>query len=81
MAESNSLEITHWLAAVNDGREGAIDVLLQMVYKELRELAQSHLRHERAWAYLNPTALVWDIATGLLETLAFKQPVVVERLD
>ncbi|PVV08667.1 MAG: hypothetical protein B6D77_11570 [gamma proteobacterium symbiont of Ctena orbiculata] len=54
----NETEVTQLLAAVREGDQGAHDQLLSQVYDELRRLAASHMRRERANHTLQATALV-----------------------
>ena len=42
------------------GDKTALDRLMPMVYEELRRLASGHLRRERSWHTLQPTALVHE---------------------
>lgn len=51
-------EVTQLLAAVRNGDQKAHDQLLPQVYDELRRLAASHMRKERANHTLQATALV-----------------------
>jgi RNA polymerase sigma-70 factor, ECF subfamily len=53
-------DITRLLADVNQGSKSALDLLTPVVYSELRRLAASHLRRERAGMTLQPTALVHE---------------------
>ncbi|MEM9530093.1 MAG: ECF-type sigma factor [Pseudomonadota bacterium] len=51
-------EITTWLEDLADGRSGALDDLLPLIYSELRMLARSRLRAERGNHTLSTTGLV-----------------------
>jgi RNA polymerase sigma-70 factor (ECF subfamily) len=51
-------EVTSLLVASSQGDEEALNKLLPLVYAELRRLAQSYLRRERAEHTLQATALV-----------------------
>lgn len=53
-------EVTRLLAALNDGDPEARDALAPLVYQELRRLAESYMRRERAEHTLQPTALVHE---------------------
>src|SRR5437667_11159354 len=53
-------QVTQLLLGLKDGRPGAIDLLIPLVYDELRRLAAHYLRDERAAATLQPTALVHE---------------------
>jgi RNA polymerase sigma factor (TIGR02999 family) len=58
--ETQPTEVTRLLAAYNDGDRDALEQLLPLVYNELRKLAGSYLRRERADHTLEPTALVHE---------------------
>jgi RNA polymerase sigma factor (TIGR02999 family) len=63
-------DITALLQRWGDGDGEAFKALLPLVYKELRRLAQYHLRQERKGHTLQPTALVHEAylrLTGLRE--------------
>jgi len=51
-------DVTELLQAVNSGNKESYDALIQALYGELRNLAGSFLRRERAGHTLQPTALV-----------------------
>src|ERR1700744_300228 len=53
-------EVTRLLIEWKRGDQKAIDLLVPLVYDEMRRLAQSYLRNERAAATLQPTALVHE---------------------
>ena len=53
-------EVTQLLQAVDDGKQGATDELLKVVYGELRRLAATHMRREPVGHTLQPTALVHE---------------------
>jgi RNA polymerase sigma-70 factor, ECF subfamily len=53
-------DVTRLLAAYNGGDQQALEQLLPLVYHELRKLAGSYLRRERADHTLEPTALVHE---------------------
>lgn len=57
---SQHTEVTRLLAAYNSGDQQALEQLLPLVYNELRKLAGSYLRRERAGHTLEPTALVHE---------------------
>jgi RNA polymerase sigma factor (TIGR02999 family) len=52
--------VTQWLLKWREGDESALAELTQMVYRDLRRLAESYLRKERAGHTLQPTALVHE---------------------
>jgi RNA polymerase sigma factor (TIGR02999 family) len=58
--ETQPTEVTRLLAAYNGGDRAALEQLLPLVYNELRKLAGSYLRRERADHTLEPTALVHE---------------------
>ena len=53
-------EVTRLLIEWKQGSQTAVDALVPLVYDEMRRLAQSYLRDERAAATLRPTALVHE---------------------
>lgn len=59
-AEPSPPEITHLLRDWSGGDAAALERLLPLVYEELRKLARSQLRRERADHTLQPTALVHE---------------------
>lgn len=59
-------EITQLLQSVRQGKAGAADKLVPLVYSELRRLARHYLGNERADHTLQPTALVDDALIKLL---------------
>lgn len=52
--------MTQLLLRIGEGDSGAVDVLLPMLYRELRQLAGGYLRRERGSHTLQPTALVHE---------------------
>ena len=60
MTEERSSEITQLLKSWRQGDSGAPEDLLPLVYRELRVLAASYLRKERAGHTLQTTALVHE---------------------
>jgi RNA polymerase sigma factor (TIGR02999 family) len=59
--------VTVLLRAAEGGDRQALDALLPLVYDELRRLAASRLREERAWHTLQPTALVHEAWMHLVD--------------
>ena len=59
--------MTQLLAAHRAGDENAMERLLPLVYAELRRVAASHLRRERDWHTLQPTALVHEAYLRMVE--------------
>ena len=55
-----SEEVTRLLIEWKRGNQAAVDLLVPLVYDEMRRLAESYLRDERAAATLQPTALVHE---------------------
>ena len=53
-------QLTELFAAFADGKPGAADQILQMVYDELREVARQKLSREAPGQTLQPTALVHE---------------------
>jgi RNA polymerase sigma factor (TIGR02999 family) len=63
---SAQASVTDLLQAVNSGSQSPRDELIAVVYDELRRLADSYLRAERADHTLQPTALVHEAYLRLL---------------
>lgn len=59
-------EVTELLQQVSDGRQAAADVLLPLIYDELRKIARSFMRREREDHTLEPTALVHEAYLRML---------------
>jgi RNA polymerase sigma factor (TIGR02999 family) len=57
---SENPEVTRLLVNWREGNESAANELVPLVYRELRQLAGSYLRRERAASTLQPTALVHE---------------------
>jgi RNA polymerase sigma factor (TIGR02999 family) len=57
---STGEEVTKLLIEWNKGNEVAKDLLVPLLYDEMRRLADSYLRNERSAATLQPTALVHE---------------------
>ena len=60
MDTASTSRITQRLVAWSDGDPHALEALMQLVYKELRRLANHYLRSERRDHTLQPTALVHE---------------------
>jgi RNA polymerase sigma-70 factor, ECF subfamily len=60
-------DVTRLLVRLTDGDRAALDDLLPLVYGELRRLAASYLRRERADHTLQPTALVHESYLRLVD--------------
>lgn len=54
------MEITRLLQRLQDGKRDALDLVIPLVYDELRKLARSHLRRELNNIALQTTALVHE---------------------
>jgi RNA polymerase sigma factor (TIGR02999 family) len=67
MSASVTHEVTRLLAEWEKGNEQALDDLMPLVYRELRQLAASHLRKERHGHTLQPTALVHEVYLRLVD--------------
>lgn len=55
-----SQEVTRLLIEWKQGNQAAVDLLVPLVYDEMRRLAEGYLRDERSAATLQPTALVHE---------------------
>jgi RNA polymerase sigma-70 factor, ECF subfamily len=64
---SEAAKITQLLIEWNNGRSGALEDLLPLVYRELRQLAAQRLRRERPDHTLQPTALVHEAYIRLVD--------------
>ena len=53
-------EVTRLLLEWKQGNQAAVDLLIPIVYQELRRLAAGYLRDERSAATLEPTVLVHE---------------------
>lgn len=60
-------DVTRLLVAWSGGDAAAADQLMPLVYEELRQLARSYLRKERADHTLQPTALVHEAYLRLVD--------------
>lgn len=67
MKLSQPHEITPLLLRWSQGDQAALPELLPVVYQELRQLAQSYLRRERAEHTLQPTALIHEAYLRLIK--------------
>jgi len=64
---SESAKVTQLLIEWNNGRNGALEDLLPLVYGELQRLAALRLRRERPDHTLQPTALVHEAYIRLID--------------
>lgn len=60
-------EITQLLLDLSGGNRSAVDVLMPLVYEELRQMAHRQLRQERQGHTLNTTALVHEAYLKLID--------------
>lgn len=60
-------DVTVLLAEMTKGNTDAASKLIPLVYRELRELAASYMRHERSDHTLQPTALVHEAYLKLVQ--------------
>jgi RNA polymerase sigma factor (TIGR02999 family) len=60
-------QVTELLKQWTAGRQDALDQLIPRIYSELRKLASSYLRRERADHSLQPTALVHEAFLKLVD--------------
>lgn len=60
-------DVTHILAAMDEGDSTAADKLLPLVYEELRKLAAQRLAQESSGNTLQPTALVHEAYIRLVD--------------
>jgi RNA polymerase sigma factor (TIGR02999 family) len=60
-------EVTVFLKAWSNGDRAAADVLMTLVYDEMRKLAASYLRQQRSDHTLQPTALVHEAYMKLID--------------
>lgn len=64
---ATSSDVTRLLTRWSDGDQDAFDQLLPLVYGELRRIARTQLRRERADHTLVPTALVHELYLRLID--------------
>jgi RNA polymerase sigma factor (TIGR02999 family) len=60
MDDQSGRHITHLLVEWKTGNREALDLLMPLVYQELRKLADHYLRNERTDHTLQPTALIHE---------------------
>src|SRR5260370_16442904 len=68
--ESQLNPVTRMVIDWGQGRTEALDELIPIVYEELRRLARTYLRRERAGHTLQPTALVHEAYLRLVDQRA-----------
>jgi RNA polymerase sigma factor (TIGR02999 family) len=59
-------EVTEILVQIRRGIPDAYDRLIPLVYRELRRIAQAHMRRESATHSLQPTALIHEVYLRLI---------------
>ena len=64
--------VTQMLEDIGEGDSNAADLLMPLVYDELRRLAQQHLAHERPDHTLQATALVHEAYLRLVDSDSIK---------
>jgi RNA polymerase sigma-70 factor (ECF subfamily) len=64
-------DVTHLLREWSNGNRAALEELTPLVYRELRRLADTYMRHERPGHTLQPTALIHEAYLKLIDE---KQP-------
>jgi len=67
MPTPESHEVTKLLLAWSEGDQEALDRLMPLVYDELRRLARSYMRRERAGHTLQTTALIHEAYLRLID--------------
>ncbi|MCG3120688.1 MAG: hypothetical protein ALAOOOJD_03507 [bacterium] len=67
MKQAHANEITQLLLDLSGGNHAAVDLLVPLVYEELRGLAHRQLRDERSSHTLNTTALVHEAYLKLVD--------------
>src|SRR5215471_15665096 len=67
MNDSNTQEVTGLLIAWSNGDQAALDQLMPLVYRELRQLAHGYMERERQGHTLQTTALVNEVYLRLID--------------
>ena len=67
MNQQVSENVTQLLIDLSNGDRNAVDILLPVIYDELRKLAANYLRRERPDHTLQPTALVHEAYLRLVD--------------
>lgn len=67
MSQESTHDITRMLIELTDGNTEVVNSILPHIYDELRRLAGSYLRRERADHTLQPTALVHEAYMKLID--------------
>jgi len=74
-------EITQLLARIREGDQTAADQLIPIVYDQLRRLARSYLKNERAGHTLQPTALVHEAYLRLFKSSDQNGPIEIKNRE
>jgi RNA polymerase sigma-70 factor (ECF subfamily) len=64
---TDSMQITKLLRQLEGGERGAFDMVIPLVYDELRKLARSHLRRELRAVPLQTTGLVHEVFLKMVD--------------
>src|SRR5215468_4988332 len=67
LTEARAENVTQLLIELSNGDRGVVDLLLPVIYDELRRLAANYLRRERPDHTLQPTALVHEAYLRLID--------------
>ena len=67
MSGPSPQQVTQLLQAWSDGDQTALERLMPLVYKELRQMAQRHMARERPGRTLQTTALVHEAYLRLVD--------------
>jgi RNA polymerase sigma-70 factor (ECF subfamily) len=67
LSQQVSESVTQLLIEISNGDRDAVDLLLPVIYDELRKLAANYLRRERPDHTLQPTALVHEAYLRLVD--------------
>ncbi len=70
MPNSEIHEVTQLLLAWNEGKSGALDQLMPLVYDELHRMARRYMRQERVGHTLQATALINEAYVRLIDAQA-----------
>jgi len=65
--ETSSQQVSHLLQRWREGDKAALDQLMPLVYAELRRLAKSYMRRERAGQTMQTTALIHEAYLRLVD--------------
>lgn len=65
--DQDRIEVSQLLIAWRGGDAAALNALIPIVYRQLREIAHGHLRREHSMRTLQPTELVHEVYLRLVE--------------